>query len=198
MSCCVNCFNSEKLKTYIDLHGVLSECTYCKSEEVKCINEKELNFLFSDLFDFYSYFGNRFDSNYKKKNDTPETNTLVRLIQYDWNIFNEENLDDSAIAEIIFNISSAKKNLIINQSESLRKIWFRNSERYYGYFSNKDWDVFCNNFKHRNRFYHDLDDNCGFNPNNVFNHEVFINAQGILKKDTLLYRAREGVALHNK
>ncbi|WP_141694285.1 RES family NAD+ phosphorylase [Desulfosporosinus sp. BG] len=153
------------------------------------MTEENLKVLFEGVFDLYTKCDNVFEEHYRVKNKIPQPESLVSLMQEDWNIFNGELLDNKNIAKVIYNISPE---IFDFSSEALASVWYRESDRYYGYFTNKDWEIFCNNIKHKCRFnYNDIDEN-GFDPNQVFDKELFGYAHNQIKKGMILYRARDG------
>ncbi|WP_075367365.1 RES family NAD+ phosphorylase, partial [Desulfosporosinus metallidurans] len=195
MSCCGNCFNDKNLKRYIKIRGSNAKCDYCKSDNINCINEINLEEFFKDVFDLYTKCSDIFEKFYRKKEYIPEPETLVSLIQKDWNIFNEDKIDTEEIARLIYNISLNNINIPIPTSEALASKWYRNSDRYFGYFTNRDWEIFCENIKYKYRFNHNFIDENNFEPNDTFNNTIFDYAHRKILKGSILYRARDGYLL---
>ena len=197
MNCCANCFNDNILKEYIELRGVPSKCDYCDTANTKCIKEVSLYNKFKNVFDLYCH---DLDNEYGiLKKEKPKPESLVTLLQQDWNPFNDELIDNNTVADLISNISLGNKNTFIEESVVLEHIWVRRSEKYHGYFSSKDWDRFCEVLKHRYRFFYDDPDTNEFNVEKTFNSEVFYYAESIIaKSSTILYRGRDGYIFNKK
>ena len=51
--CCINCFDDSYIKELIKSEGVIANCDYCKSKNVKCIEPSELACTFDPLIDIY-------------------------------------------------------------------------------------------------------------------------------------------------
>lgn len=195
LNCCINCFNDRELKFFIMRKGVVSKCDYCESEDIKCIDEIKLYPYFRELFDIYSKINEKFDDIFTLKEYYKEPETLINLIQNDWNIFNLNRLTENVLAKLINNITKANINLIICPEEMLSNIWLRESDKYYGYFSEKAWITFCDNIKHKQRFiYNNNNIEHGFNPKEIFSIEVFDYAEEVIEKSSKLYRSRIGYA----
>ena len=193
MLCCMNCFNHQEVKGFIKRTGTIANCTYCRSENVKCIDAFKLHSIFNDLLRSYS-------KNYEEYNKifikepvvTAEYESLVSLIKIEWDIFNKAILDDDTVAELIEEISFTNERNYISSQEALARIWVKVSEKYLGYFNLKIWNNFCDYIKHRFRYFNDLGNGSEFDPNELINSKTFKYSWARYVKSTILYRAREG------
>lgn len=57
MLCCANCFTSETLKDHINDIGSPDDCNFCQSENIKCLEVKELYEFFKPIFQMYREIG---------------------------------------------------------------------------------------------------------------------------------------------
>ena len=57
MLCCENCFTSETLKDHINDIGSPDDCNFCQSENIKCLEVKELYEFFKPIFQMYREIG---------------------------------------------------------------------------------------------------------------------------------------------
>lgn len=192
VSCCVNCFNDEYVKVFINRKGVISKCDYCNAVDVKCISEIELYDMFHNVFDLYCIINDEYYYAARRKKDCPQPETLISLIQHDWSIFNTSELNGERIAELIYNISMGNPNIAIKPSEVLDNIWVRKSEKYFGYFISRDWNNFCKSIKHEYRFFHDYSENIEFEIERTFDYKTFEYAERLIDSSKILYRGREG------
>lgn len=199
LNCCEKCFNDIKLKKLFR-HEDISNCSYCGSENVRCRDEFELYELFTHVFDLYENI-NKNSEIYPlaKKTKSFIGQPLVKLIQNDWNIFNEDNLNYSDISKFIYNISRGT----ITEEESRSDIWVKKVDIFYGYYTSKDWYLFCENLKHKNRFFSRIEYEYEHGYKSHFeevlsNLEVFKYVTNSIPKGDSLYRARIGCDIDKK
>ena len=53
MNCCINCFESNYLKSIIIKNNIQGNCDYCKSENINIYEASELNIFFKNIIGLY-------------------------------------------------------------------------------------------------------------------------------------------------
>ena len=83
MFCCPNCFYDGWLKQFIQTHSpATGDCDFCETENAQIIGVNELTGLFANLLSMYV------------EADTYERGEiLIDLIQWNWQVFDDEALD---------------------------------------------------------------------------------------------------------
>ncbi len=88
--CCVNCFAHEWLRDYVrDNSGVTGDCDYCKHKGVNLIAVGDLYDPFNNLMGLYV------------PSDDPHGDMLVDLIQWDYEIFEDDLYTSDTAARLI-------------------------------------------------------------------------------------------------
>lgn len=104
MFCCENCFSDTYIKKRIQIKGKKGNCDFCGTLNVKVIGCDELKCAFvrmRKLFDFKEVLVPMFtDYNI----DDPYENSLAKVIQHNWHIFNDGYLNQKDMAELYFRI----------------------------------------------------------------------------------------------
>lgn len=97
MLCCSRCFNREWLKRkIIELSKETGQCECCGSENVSLIEASELGALFDSLLSIY-VVAESFESG----------ESLISLIQWRWQVFDEDVLDEDAQVDLLEEIVNA-------------------------------------------------------------------------------------------
>lgn len=97
MLCCPSCFNHEWLKQKItELSKGTGQCECCGSENVSVVEASELGGLFDNLLSMY-VVAESFESG----------ESLISLIQWHWQVFDEDVLDEDAQADLLEEIANA-------------------------------------------------------------------------------------------
>jgi len=155
--CCPNCFNDSFLQSEIEANSTLKgRCSFCQTDNTSIIKPKNLLDLFIPVVDIYEV------------NEKGES--LFKILQKDWNIFNLEENVQKELLDDITNLDSNNKYIPIYQQEKQNI---------------KQWENFREELKHNNRFF----------PNNAPKIETIIPFVKYLGKvfnrgDYLFYRAR--------
>ena len=161
MKCCYNCFSKESgiraiLSDYISDHG---KCDFCGEHDVDLIETKELIDVFAPLLDIYII--------------SSEGESISESIDRDWLCFERLELSKAILTDMIK--GNTKYSPILNNSvtllDSILKV-------------QNDWEMFCNDIKHSNRFF----------VNNtlpiITDDNIFLNQQVVIKRGHEFYRAR--------
>lgn len=126
MNCCSNCFNDDFLAKQIDdLSTNLGKCDYCKSNNVKVLEEKKLSDYFYPLLGLYEL--------------SIQGNSLIELLNNDWLILTRLENDISEI--LIQNILEIEvnKTYVAKNNDNNKNIL--------------NWQEFKYELKHSNRYF---------------------------------------------
>ena len=97
MQCCPNCFSHDWLKQRIsEMSKQTAQCDYCGEEDVPVVEVDELSGYFHNLLAMY-VVADDFDSG----------EPLIALIQWHWNIFNEDEMSEDSRVELLEEIANA-------------------------------------------------------------------------------------------
>lgn len=186
--CCENCFCDQYLKNYIQVHGIIGNCTFCDSMNIHCIKPTELAFLFKPVVYLYSPVENFMPMEDKPKH-LDDLKDISDKLQDDWGIFNFNNLPPGKHKSIMHAISpdNSKEGtpsfLTGSAVEREDAYWGTDWERSYNL--EKLWKDFCHELKFGNRFF----------PKKEFNYELMSELISILsieiKAKSTFFRARK-------
>jgi hypothetical protein len=162
--CCVSCFNDEVIKYVIEEDGFVDNCSYCGSENVKCIDVSNSTFLemFEIFNKIYSY------------NPVRHSRSLIDIFQWEWNVFsNGNNGKEDLLKDIMksFNVDSDE--------------YFTINPEYVKYIN--IWQQYSRSIKYENRFTLQIPEDLQSILIHGFDHRV-----KLLKSGQKLYRARIG------
>lgn len=97
MICCPNCFDHQFIKQKIaELSNETGKCPQCEAENVPLVEASELGCYFNNLLSMY-VVADSFESG----------EFLISLIQWHWQVFNEDALDEDQQAELLEGIVNA-------------------------------------------------------------------------------------------
>jgi hypothetical protein len=97
MQCCPNCFDDKWLKAKIaELSHEKGDCPLCGAENVPLIEASELGGYFHNLLSMYEV-AESFESGER----------LIALIQEEWQVFDEDALNEDQRAELLEEIVNA-------------------------------------------------------------------------------------------
>lgn len=181
--CCINCFEDDILHNLINEKGILSDCDYCNSTDVMCIEISQLESLFRCFTEIYDE--TTYGEHYGIGQDADDNGVLlIDLIQNDWRLFSD-HLDYDKQLDLLFEILNSNP---LNEDEPLDKNSLYSDEQdSITYIRNEEiWNEFCENIKYENRFFID-----GYWWDESIYDTFEIYAQ-LIEADTIFYRARLG------
>jgi RES domain-containing protein len=174
MLCCPNCFSHQWLQEHIrERNTKRDQCDFCGTEDVPVIEPRELGGLFDNLLSMYEVADNY---------DAGEP--LIRLIQWHWQVFDEEVLDEDGQVRLLEEIANSDWDdddgePMLRARElyvpvALRPLHTTHRER---------WEEFCFDVRE--------DPDAPLPFEDYFN-ENFVEFEEHLPGGTTLYRARRG------
>ena len=183
MKCCPNCFEDFFLKEFIEDSGENSDCDYCGSTNVKCVEAHDLENLFQPLANLYTPVEYFMPNELLKEFDGETFWEKVNLI---WEVFSEASLDKSEqLLSDIFELQGDKTGppqFLSSQVEDELEFW--SSDEHVTRKLINRWSEFENELKNVNRFFPQKK----INPNELI--VIFQNLEKLLVKETKFYRAR--------
>lgn len=209
MVICQNCFNDKTIKNIIRRNDLLGKCDYCKSENTYIIDMDTLineNIkLISEIFELYE---NKNKAEYRKfpefymdieevtstirKNIEIQYDTLLNLLQKNWNFFNTKNIkEDDAYEVLLFWMKKMGIDYEYYKKVHLKsQNWCDCRYKLYGYFVKEDWEIIRESIKHEYRFYISNSINLNFKIEDLLSTEMFDRIAPNFKKGTKFYRGR--------
>jgi|SRR5690625_680043 len=158
MNCCENCFQDLILLKKIKSFEEWGDCSYCESKDVLVLAIEELADLFDQLYSLYSVTKAYEHFNPEIHKEPPYGDSLIDLINEDWNIFSPEIEGSGKDNELLFDILESNKSIYDfddnypEKNESYSRI--RDSIYYESTLSylKNDWSEFSKEIKKQNRF----------------------------------------------
>ena len=140
MNCCINCFESNYLKSIIIKNNIQGNCNYCKSENINIYEASELNIFFKNIIGLY-------------EEDTHNGKSIEERIVFDFpkKAFTETLISSGNIQEIMKD-DLGEYNNILNNPVSL-KIDLSDVEETIIKPLSLSWDNFSDEIKKKNRFH---------------------------------------------
>lgn len=105
--CCHNCFHDGNIKRIIEQEGIIGDCSFCLSKDVKVIDITKENKVTNHIVELLDI--------YETSNSTEGTN-IEESLKNDWNIF---KIDKEMVRKLIEILS---KNNIINDSVLVNRV----------------------------------------------------------------------------
>lgn len=97
MTCCPNCFDDQFIKQKIaELSTETGKCPLCEAENVLLVEASELGGYFHNLLSMYVVADN-FESG----------ESLISLIQWHWQVFDDDVLDQDVQADLLEDIANS-------------------------------------------------------------------------------------------
>lgn len=190
MKCCNSCFSDLVLTVIINDKSERGNCDYCESEDELIIDVSELTEEFNKLMKYYAVTEPYEDYHPEIHDDPTEFgDSLINLINEDWNIFSKELVGTGTDESLLFDI------LDINNSDHTNSwdLYSRISDSFSFVHPLEDWEVvwekFKNELKHENRFFPKTQTEV-FNKS--FDEALDIRRSYIRNRVDNLYRARIG------
>jgi len=181
-NCCTECFLDEYIKDFIKEHGILGRCDYCKSKNVHIINPDDLQGLFTPLVSLYTAQIECMPMEILKECD--EGRFIWEILSEDWEVFDDSSIGKEIIEEMFMpcDPSDPRPLFLDNYVEREDELWGHDQD-----YSDKlkhDWENFCNEIAHKNRFFP--------NKNRVLGllDDILVFSEYIIGKDEYLFRAR--------
>jgi hypothetical protein len=144
MNCCINCFESNYLKSIIIKNNIQGNCNYCKSENINIYEASELNIFFKNIIGLY-------------EEDTHNGKSIEERIVFDFpkKAFTETLISSGNIKSLLQEIMKddlGEYNNILNNPVSL-KIDLSDVEETIIKPLSLSWDNFSDEIKKKNRFH---------------------------------------------
>ena len=144
MNCCINCFESNYLKSIIIKNNIQGNCDYCKSENINIYETSELNIFFKNIIGLY-------------EEDTHNGKSIEERIVFDFpkKAFTETLISSGNIKSLLQEIMKddlGEYNNILNNPVSL-KIDLSDVEETIIKPLSLSWDNFSDEIKKKNRFH---------------------------------------------
>lgn len=192
MKCCHLCFNDLLLTNIVLEQREIGNCDYCKSKNVYIIDIGELTDYFLNLFKHYE----KTEANkhyFPENNDDPNEfgDSLIYLINDDWNIFSDLIEGTGIDEKLLFDILNANKGH--KTDEYIEDTLYSKITDSFGFSHPAEhweeiWKSFKLELKHTNRYFPKLKETAfGEKFDSVLKYR-----QLLLSKDLSIYRARVG------
>lgn len=144
MNCCINCFESNYLKSIIIKNNIQGNCDYCKSENINIYETSELNIFFKNIIGLY-------------EEDAHNGKSIEERIVSDFpkKAFTETLISSGNIKSLLQEIMKddlGEYNNILNNPVSL-KIDLSDVEETITKPLSLSWDIFSDEIKKKNRFH---------------------------------------------
>ncbi|MCM3691501.1 RES domain-containing protein [Neobacillus niacini] len=193
MNCCEKCFSDLYIVTKIVDNGEIGECNYCENEDVFIIPVDALTEYFERLF---KHYGSTEPYEYFHPEIHPDPSefgdSLINLINEDWNIFSFEIEGTGTDENMLFDILNADKMRDPLEYIDPHNLYSRITESFTFTHPLEGWEDIWERFKeelkHANRFFPST-------QLTVFNNsfdDVLYNRTTYLAEGLTLYRARMG------
>jgi len=173
MTCCPNCFSDEFLKQYIVEHSTTKgECESCGEEDTCLIEPYELAGFFHNLL-----------SMYEEAESYEAGEPLISRVQWDWDVFNEDVLDEDSQGDLLEEIANSDWDDDSGESPINAKALYQLHGGWLHTTHEERWGQYCSDVR---------DD-----PNQTFPFEEYLaedfhQLSATLPKGTVLFRARRG------
>lgn len=193
MNCCENCFQDSVLLDKINSFEELGDCDYCGSKEVLILAIEELAEMFDRLYRLYSLTEAFKHYHPEIHKDPPYGDSLIDLINEDWNIFSSAIEGTGKDNELLFDILESNKTTFDycfnypqkneNYSRREEEIFYESSLPYLEY----HWNEFSKEIKEQNRYFNK-------NGNRLFEgiEEVLKKKERTLDSSESFFRGRIG------
>lgn len=98
MNCCVECFEDDELVGFVRSNSTqVDNCDYCSGENVKLVDPREFEAMFSPLLDGYKHVEDDADSEYSPS-------LLHEKLQDDWTLFSKSLIDNENHQKLLIDI----------------------------------------------------------------------------------------------
>lgn len=176
MYCCPNCFAHRWLKNYIQQHSARTgACDFCKSEDALLLSSGELAGPFQNLLSMYVVA------------DTYESGeSLLSLIQWHWEVFNDDLNEDLQVALLEEIINSEWDD---DDGESMldaKELYMPKASQWFHNTHSDTWEEFCCDVRRDPQITIPFDD---------FMAEELAESEEMLRAGTVFSRARPGFTL---
>lgn len=178
-NCCTECFLDEYLKERIKEEGALGKCDFCNSENVYVIDPTDLQNYFDPLINLYSAQVEFYPVDLLKE---CEGRFIWEILSEDWEVFDDWTIGQKIIEEMYGGDHGYGPLFLDNYVD--REDEFYGTEEELSDRLKKEWNEFCDEIKHKNRFF----------PQKQLDSELILEiltfSEKIISRDELLYRAR--------
>src|SRR5437762_6781669 len=104
---CENCFADSWLKQYVRDHATSrGKCPYCGTADSPCLNSAEISYLFQPMLGLYHELTSD-TVDYGYEDPLQISDTLLDLVQDDWDVFSETLLESGNAGKLLENIANA-------------------------------------------------------------------------------------------
>ena len=201
------CFKEATIINYIRRFNTLGICDFSGQDNTYIMDMENLYLSLKDeilsIFDLYEYKNNHlYITDYLKlKNieikckqrenmDIPY-NSLLNLLQDNWNFFDLEIISIEKANEVLLFWANKYRPYIQYDSEALYDpFWYDARYLYWGYFVKEDWEFLKENMMHNFRFNLNYIPKINFDVDELLSYEIFNKISWRYKKGRILYRAR--------
>ena len=176
MYCCPNCFAHRWVKSFVENHSkITGKCDFCEAEEVPLLCTDDLAQPFLNLLSMYMV-----------ANSCESGESLLSLIQWHWEVFDDGLLEDrqAALLEAIanYNWDDDDGEPLLDATE----LYMPRSRQSFHETHRERWERFCSDVR---------DDPQTLIPFDEFIAEELAESEERLAMGTVLYRARLGFAV---
>jgi hypothetical protein len=178
MNCCTQCFQADKVISFIQKAGVVGECDFCGAEDVQTMTAADLGGYFSPLIDLYEEADDR---------KYHEGESLADLLSV-WKVFSDKlpiDKQNAILDEIRFGPIDPKEMSISRRSHERWQFKF-------AYWEEEIWEKFSEYIKHQRRFI--LGDKASFYFSEPLTWlpEILSACEMTVDTDLIFFRARRG------